>query len=96
MSIPSEYRRTSRGGVWGRYFYNGSLYLGIEGYTGANYAASRKSTIWKIDFDACGESGRASHPGMGVLADDGTNAQNIHDWSDFTITDGDLVDFNGR
>lgn len=76
-------------------FYNGSLYLGIEGYTGANYAASRKSTIWKIDFDAAGNPVAPATQVWGVLADDGTNAQNIHDWSDFTITDGDLVDFNG-
>ena len=31
----------------------------------------------------------------GVTADDGTNAQNIHDWSDFAISNGVLYDFDG-
>jgi hypothetical protein len=76
-------------------FYNGSLYLGIEGYTGANYAASRKSTIWKIDFDAAGNPIAPATQVWGVLSDDGVNSQNIHDWSDFGISNGVLTDFNG-
>ncbi len=80
-------------------FYNGSLYLGIEGYTGTTgssaYAAGRKSTIWKIDFDASGNPIAPAAQVFGVTADDGTNSQNIHDWSDFTISDGMLVDFDG-
>jgi hypothetical protein len=80
-------------------FYNGSLYLGIEGYTGTtgtgSYAASRKSTIWKIDFDAAGNPIAPAAQVWGVTADDGTNAQNIHDWSDFGISNGVLTDFDG-
>jgi hypothetical protein len=76
-------------------FYNGSLYLGIEGYTGENYAASRKSTIWKINFDASGNPIAPAAQVYGVLADDGNDAQNIHDWSDFGISNGNLVDFDG-
>ncbi|MGK2860771.1 MAG: GEVED domain-containing protein [Chitinophagaceae bacterium] len=80
-------------------FYNGSLYLGIEGYTGTTggsaYAAGRKSTIWKLDFDAAGNPIAPAAQVFGVTADDGTNSQNIHDWSDFTISDGMLVDFDG-
>ncbi len=80
-------------------FYNGSLYLGIEGYTGTTgsgaYAASRKSTIWKIDFDNAGNPIPPAAQVFGVTADDGTNAQNIHDWSDFAVTNGRLVDFDG-
>jgi hypothetical protein len=80
-------------------FYNGSLYLGIEGYTGTTgsgaYAASRKTTVWKIDFDAAGNVVGNAAQVWGVTADDGTNAQNIHDWSDFAITNGRLVDFDG-
>jgi hypothetical protein len=76
-------------------FYNGSLYLGIEGYTGANYAASRKSTIWKINFDAAGNAVGPASQVFGVTADDGVASQNIHDWSDFGISNGILTDFDG-
>jgi hypothetical protein len=76
-------------------FYNGSLYLGIEGYTGESYAASRKSTVWRIDFDASGNPIAPASQVWGVLADNGTDAQNIHDWSDFAVVDGKLVDFDG-
>jgi hypothetical protein len=76
-------------------FYNGSLYLGIEGYTGANYAASRKSTIWKINFDAAGNAVGPASQVFGVTADDGTASQNIHDWSDFGVSNGILTDFDG-
>jgi hypothetical protein len=81
-------------------FYNGSLYLGIEGYTGTDnsgspYAAGRKSTIWKINFDAAGNAVPPAAQVWGITADDGVNAQNIHDWSDFGITNGVLIDYDG-
>ncbi|HLG40422.1 MAG TPA: GEVED domain-containing protein [Chitinophagaceae bacterium] len=76
-------------------FYNGSLYLGIEGYTGAGYAAARKSTIWKIDFDAAGNPIAPAAQVWGVTADNGSSSQNIHDWSDFGISNGVLTDFDG-
>jgi len=80
-------------------FYNGSLYLGIEGYTGtsggSSYAANRKSCVWKINFDGSGNVvGQASQV-YGALADNGVSATNIHDWADFGIVDGILYDFNG-
>ncbi|MFD2918150.1 GEVED domain-containing protein [Terrimonas rubra] len=83
----------------GAAFYNGSLYLGIEGYTGTSgggsYAAGRKSCVWKINFDASGNVvGNASQV-YGALADNGTSSSNIHDWADFGIVDGMLYDFNG-
>ena len=80
-------------------FYNGSLYLGIEGYTGTTgagaYAAGRKSTVWKIDFDAAGNPIAPAAQVFGVTADNGVAAQNIHDWSDFAVSDGILYDFDG-
>lgn len=76
-------------------FYDGALYLGIEGYTGENYAASRKSTIWRINFDAAGNAVGPASQVWGVTSDDGTNSQNIHDWSDFAISNGILYDFDG-
>jgi hypothetical protein len=80
-------------------FYNGSLYLGIEGYTGTSgggsYAASRKSTIWKINFDASGNPIAPAAQVFGVTADNGVSSGNIHDWSDFGISNGILYDFDG-
>lgn len=76
-------------------FYNGSLYLGIEGYTGENYAASRKSTIWKINFDAAGNAVGPASQVWGITSDNGTDPQNIHDWSDFGLSNGMLIDFDG-
>ncbi len=76
-------------------FYNGSLYIGIEGYTGASYAAGRKSCVWKIDFDGSGNiTGRAAQV-YGSLSDNGTISTALHDWADFAINDGVLYDFNG-
>lgn len=67
-------------------FYNGSLYLGIEG---GSSASDREAMIWKIDFD----------PSFAALGNAtqvyGTQA-NIHDWADFGINDGILYDFDGR
>lgn len=81
-------------------FYNGALYLGIEGYTGTDnsgnpYAAGRKSTIWKINFDGAGNAVGPAAQVWGVTADDGSDAQNIHDWSDFGISNGILYDYDG-
>lgn len=75
----------------GAAFYNGSLFLGIEGTNGAK-TSSRESIIWRIDFDAaqnpvkvCQAFGRPADNGSGTLT---------HDWGDFTIKDGILYDFN--
>jgi len=80
-------------------FYNGSFYIGIEGYTGTSgggaYAAGRKSCVWKIDFNASGAIVGNAAQVYGSLADNGTNASNIHDWSDFGISNGIIYDFDG-
>src|SRR5690606_15555314 len=60
-----------------------------------SYAASRKSTVWRIDFDASGNPIAPASQVWGVLADNGSDAQNIHDWSDFAVVDGKLIDFDG-
>jgi hypothetical protein len=83
----------------GAAFYNGSLYLGIEGYTGTSggsaYAAGRKSCVWKINFDGAGNVVGQASQAYGALADNGISSGNIHDWADFGIVDGVLYDFNG-
>ncbi len=75
----------------GAAFYNGSLFLGIEG-TNSGKTSNRESIIWRIDFDAaqnaiqfCQVFARPSDNGSGTLT---------HDWGDFTIKDGILYDFN--
>ncbi|HKP31851.1 MAG TPA: T9SS type A sorting domain-containing protein [Chitinophagaceae bacterium] len=75
----------------GAAYYNGSLFLGIEGTNSAKNS-SRESIIWRIDFDAaqnpvkaCQVFARQADDGLGML---------MHDWGDFTIKDGVLYDFN--
>ena len=75
----------------GAAYYNGSLYLGIEG-TNTAKNSNRESIIWRIDFDAslnikkvCQVFASPADNGAGLLT---------HDWGDFTIKDGVLYDFN--
>lgn len=75
----------------GAAFYNGSLFLGVEG-TNSGKTSNRESIIWRIDFDAaqnpikiCQVFARPADNGSGTLT---------HDWGDFTIKDGILYDFN--
>jgi hypothetical protein len=75
----------------GAAYYNGSLYLGIEG-TNTSKNSNRESIIWRIDFDAslnikkvCQVFASPADNGAGLLT---------HDWGDFTIKDGTLYDFN--
>jgi hypothetical protein len=75
----------------GAAYYNGSLYLGVEG-TNTAKNSNREAIIWRIDFDAslnikkvCQVYARPADNGAGLLT---------HDWGDFTIKDGVLYDFN--
>jgi hypothetical protein len=74
-------------------FYNGSLYLGIEGYnTAGGNATDRKSIVWRIDFNAS-LTATGAVQAYGTDADNGSNL--IHDWSDIGISNGILYDFDG-
>ena len=75
----------------GAAFYNGSLFLGIEGTNSAK-TSNRKSIIWRIDFDAAQNPIRASQV-FAQITDNGAGLL-THDWGDFTIKDGVLYDFN--
>jgi hypothetical protein len=75
----------------GAAFYNGSLYLGIEGTNGAKNSR-RESIIWRIDFDAAQKPVSATQA-FAFPADNGSGLL-THDWGDFTIKDGMLYDFN--
>lgn len=65
----------------GASFYDGALYLGIEG------TGSTRSTIWRIDFDAA-LNPIAAKQAFGIPLTG-------HDWGDFVIANGILYDFDG-
>ena len=75
----------------GAAFYNGSLFLGIEGTNSAKNS-NRESIIWRIDFDAALNPKKVAQV-FARSADNGTGTL-THDWGDFTIKDGVLFDFN--
>ncbi len=75
----------------GAAFYNGSLYLGIEGgkYNNAN---PRQTNFYRIDFDASFNAISAeqvySTPAYTV------GGTSLHDFGDFVVENGTLYDFN--
>ena len=75
----------------GAAYYNGSLFLGIEGTNNAKNSA-RESIIWRIDFNSALVPIKVAQV-FARPADNGTGTL-THDWGDFTIKDGTLFDFN--
>jgi hypothetical protein len=73
----------------GAAFYNGSLYLGIEGSDGIFYGTNAESVIWRIDFNASGTPVRA----VQAFATPGDNGSGtvMHDWGDFIVKDGTII-----
>lgn len=67
-------------------FYDGSLYLGVEGTNVTDFMTNTESIIWRIDFDGSGAAVRASQV-FGVPSDNGSG-QPSHDWGDFIIKNG--------
>lgn len=82
----------------GAAFYNGALYLGIEGgkydVSGTVNDRTRETTIWKIEFDA----GNNPTTACQVFASNAFNPASIntsvHDYGDFIIKNGVIYDFN--
>lgn len=82
----------------GAAFYDGSLYLGIETNNKSTSTkpigtSNREAVIWRIDFNSSNVPYRASQV-FALPTDDGSGNL-LHDWSDFTIKDGVLYDFDG-
>ena len=73
----------------GASFYNGSLYLGIEGSDGTSYSTNGESDIWRIDFDGSGNATTYCET-FGTPGDNGGGAPS-HDWGDFVIKDGVII-----
>ncbi|RYD96427.1 MAG: hypothetical protein EOP50_06650, partial [Sphingobacteriales bacterium] len=77
-------------------FYDGKLYLGIEGYMASGTSGGgRKSVVWRVDVS--GNSATGAVQVYGIMSDGGTSAGsgNTHDWSDIGINNGVLYDFDG-
>lgn len=70
-------------------FYNGSLYLGIEGTDGVVYATNAESVIWRIDFDGSYNVVRAVQA-FATPGDNGTGTV-LHDWGDFVVKDSTII-----
>lgn len=85
----------SAGAAW----YDGALYLGIEGGkydvngTNASGDRTREAIVWRIDFDASGNAVNAYQVFATNTYNHASNTS-IHDWGDFLIKDGILIDFN--
>lgn len=74
-------------------FYNGSLYMGVEGYllTGTRNSA-RETIIWRIDFASDSITPVSACQVWAIPTDNGTN--NVHDYADIIIKDGILYNLN--
>jgi hypothetical protein len=69
-------------------FYDGSLYLGVEGTDAISFTTNTESIIWRIDFDGSGNATSASQV-FGMPSDNG--GQPSHDWGDFITRNGTIV-----
>jgi hypothetical protein len=73
----------------GAAFYNGSLYLGVEGTDGVVYDTDAESIIWRLDFDASYNVLRAVQV-YATPGDDGLGTVR-HDWGDFIVKDSTII-----
>lgn len=94
LGIPTfEYGIESAGAA----FYDGALYIGVEGGkynpSGTSNDRTRETIVWRIDFDGSNNPVSAYQV---FSSDHYLNASNtaIHDWGDFIIKNGILYNFN--
>ncbi|MFN8264887.1 MAG: GEVED domain-containing protein, partial [Chitinophagaceae bacterium] len=78
----------------GAAFYNGSLFVGVEGYklNSDTKNSGRKTVIWRVDFASDSITPTKACQVWAIPVDNGTN--NVHDWADFVIKDGVLYNSN--
>src|SRR4030095_15260918 len=74
----------------GAAFYNGQLYIGIEGSDGTSYSTYGESIVWRIDLDGSGVPTGSYCEAFGTPGDIGTGTPS-HDWGDFIIKDGLII-----
>lgn len=79
-------------------FYDGSLYIGIEGgkydVSGTANDRTRETIIWRIDFDAGLNPVNAYQVFAANAYNPGSINTSIHDYGDFVIKNGILYDYN--
>lgn len=75
-------------------FYDNDLYFGVEGNLTPANNGGRETIIWRIEFDVPGGNAIKASQVYATPSDNGAGTS-LHDWNDFTIADGLLVDFAG-
>jgi hypothetical protein len=75
-------------------FYDNDLYFGVEGNVNSGANSGRETIIWRIEFDVPGGNAIKACQVYATPSDNGAGTV-LHDWNDFTIADGLLVDFAG-
>ena len=75
-------------------FYDNDLYFGVEGNLTPGNNGGRETIIWRIEFDVPGGNAIKACQAYATPSDNGAGTS-LHDWNDFTIADGLLVDFAG-
>jgi hypothetical protein len=75
-------------------FYDNDLYFGVEGNLTPANNSGRETIIWRIEFDVPGGNAIKACQVYATPSDNGSGTS-LHDWNDFTIADGLLVDFAG-
>ncbi len=75
-------------------FYDNDLYFGVEGNLTPGNNGGRETIIWRIEFDVPGGTPIKACQVYATPSDNGSGTS-LHDWNDFTIADGLLVDFAG-
>ncbi|MFN8289285.1 MAG: GEVED domain-containing protein [Chitinophagaceae bacterium] len=91
LGIPTYNRGVESAGCA---FYDNDLYFGVEGNLTPGNNGGRETIIWRIEFDAPGGNAIKACQVYATPSDDGAGTS-LHDWNDFTIADGLLVDFAG-
>ncbi len=91
LGIPTYNRGVESAGCA---FYDNDLYFGVEGNLTPGNNGGRETIIWRIEFDVPGGNPIRSCQVYATPSDNGAGTS-LHDWNDFTIADGLLVDFAG-
>lgn len=78
-------------------YYDGALYLGIEGGrynpSGSSNDRTRETIIWRINFDAS-QNPTVAYQVFATDAYNATATTSIHDYGDLIVKNGILYDFN--
>ena len=91
LGIPTYNRGVESAGCC---FYDSCLYFGVEGNLTPGDNSGRETIIWRIAFDIPGGTPIKACQVYATPSDNGAGTS-LHDWNDFTIADGLLVDFAG-